>query len=105
MSKGRSLAKASPQAGVPPVPGVTQVPTGAIQANGANLNQAGEVETLVVTLRHKTGHHTYRRAGLVLTRDAKEFEVTLGQFEILSNDPHVVVVEPVETNAEEVEEK
>jgi len=73
--------------------GVTTVPPGSLQAAGANLNQQGAIETLTVTLRHKTPNAVYRRAWVVLTKVAKQYEVTAEQFEILIDDTWIEVVE------------
>lgn len=77
------------------------VPEGTLVIEGANINESGKVETLTVKLCHKTTFPHYRRAGVTLTKEAKAYEVTPEQFEILSDDPFVVVVQATD----EVEEK
>jgi hypothetical protein len=44
-----------------------------------------------VTLRHKTPHPHYRRAGLVLTNQFKTYDVTEGQLAILKKDAWVEI--------------
>jgi len=44
-----------------------------------------------VTLRHKTTHSRYRRAGLVLSGDFKPYEVTEEQLAILKKDSWVEI--------------
>ncbi|MDR1316546.1 MAG: hypothetical protein LBK13_06695 [Spirochaetales bacterium] len=46
-----------------------------------------------VKLRHKSPHPHYRRAGLLLAKTAKSFEVTKEQLAVLVNDPWVELVE------------
>lgn len=46
-----------------------------------------------VSLRHKSPHPHYRRAGLLLTKTAKTFEVTKEQLAVLANDPWVEFVQ------------
>jgi hypothetical protein len=45
-----------------------------------------------VTLRHKSPHAHYRRAGLLLAKTARPFEVTKEQLAVLANDPWVELV-------------
>jgi len=44
-----------------------------------------------VSIRHKTPHPRYRRAGLALTDQFKPYEVTAGQLAILETDPWVEI--------------
>jgi len=44
-----------------------------------------------VTIRHKTPHPHYRRAGLILTDQFKPYEVTEKQLEILKKDKWVEI--------------
>jgi hypothetical protein len=48
-------------------------------------------QTLMI--RHNTSFKTYRRAGLCLYQNSQPYEVTAEQFEILKNDPRVVIHE------------
>jgi len=46
-------------------------------------------------LRHKTEYRNYRRAGLILTQNFKEYELSADQLPILQQDPWVEFKEPV----------
>lgn len=53
----------------------------------------GTSNTRTIMIRHDTPYPAYRRAGLVLERDSKPFDVTEAQLEILKNDKWVVIHE------------
>jgi len=71
------------------------------QENGAPSDQQGKKSgdkktegngtKATISLRHKTPHPRYRRAGLVLTDQFKPFEVTEEQLEKLKKDPWVEI--------------
>lgn len=86
------MAKTKQPAKTPPVEGGTVVPEDELSADAAQVSQAGEVEVLFVTLRHKTPNQVYRRAGVVLTKVAKQYQVTLEQYDVLLGDAWVEVV-------------
>lgn len=90
-----------PEGSAPAVAGVTPVQPGQSSAVEEKSAQDANGQTIGVTLRHRTPHHAYRRAGLVLTKDPKQFEVTSEQLEILKADTHVVVVDPAATTTDE----
>ena len=50
-------------------------------------------ETQTVNLRHKTDYPSYRRAGLLLTKQFKPYEVTTDQLETFKTDPWVDIGE------------
>jgi hypothetical protein len=121
--KAAPAAPAQPQAGAPAAPApdgqgeaganTTPGPTGQDRAPAdsatAGAGQPGpdfdpdqglpEDAVVVVTLRHKTEYPTYRRAGLVLTKQPKAYRVTPEQLEVLAADQWVQVV-PNEVAAE-----
>ena len=64
--------------------------------NGASSDQQGKKTEgngtkATVSLRHKTPHPRYRRAGLVLTDQFNPYEVTAEQLEKLKKDPWVEI--------------
>ena len=56
-------------------------------------NAKPNVAKQAVTIRHKTPHPRYRRAGLVLTDQFKPYEVTADQLEALKKDSWVEIKE------------
>jgi hypothetical protein len=59
--------------------------------NAKPSDDKDEGEKKTVTLRHKTPHPHYRRAGLVLTSQPKPYQVTEGQLAALKKDPWVEI--------------
>ena len=63
-------------------------------SDGAKNDDSGDKtseEKQTITLRHKTPHPRYRRAGLVLTGEFKPYEVTAEQLDVLKNDAWVEI--------------
>ena len=60
---------------------------------GANSEPPNDPEVVLATVRHKTQYPLYHRAGLVLSKQPKEYRVTRDQLDILSNDLWVEVLE------------
>ena len=59
--------------------------------NGSADQQASKAETTEASMRHKTPHPHYRRAGLVLTNQFKPYPVTATQLEVLQKDSWVEI--------------
>lgn len=73
----------------PPAAGVTPP---ALSAQDPAADQAA-AKRKTVTLRHKTQYSIYRRAGVILSAQPKEYPVTAAQLAILKADAWVEVIE------------
>jgi len=69
-------------------------------ADAAARAEAKAGKKTAVTVRHKTPHERYRRAGFALSKKAQVFEVTQEQMERLRRDPWVVIVAGANADAE-----
>ncbi|MCL2601357.1 MAG: HI1506-related protein [Treponema sp.] len=82
--------KALKEAGFDPKAAKTAPENGG--AGGAGTDETPQADnkgTEAVTLRHKTPHKHYRRAGVVLTKEAQSYQLTPEQIATLKDDPWV----------------